>query len=112
MGALELHHQVQEKVREKTLQPLCLSTLQAPPMPGSKGAFSAVCMGQSSQTQSRAEKGGVRVSRGSGLVYKESHYKRIRSSYCSSAEINLTSIYEDTDLIPDPPQWVKDLALS
>ena len=67
MGALELHHQVQEKVREKTLQPLCLSTLQAPPMPGSKGAFSAVCMGQSSQTQSRAEKGGVRVSRGNNF---------------------------------------------
>ena len=30
---------------------------------------------------------------------------------CGSAVVNLTSIHEDMDLIPDLTQWVKDLAL-
>ena len=32
-------------------------------------------------------------------------------SYCDSTVTNLTSIHEDTGLIPGPAQWVKDLAL-
>ena len=32
-------------------------------------------------------------------------------SYCGTAEVNLTSIYENTGLIPGLAQWVKDLAL-
>ena len=38
--------------------------------------------------------------------------KRGRSSHHGSVEMNLTSIHEDTDLIPGLTQWVKDLALS
>ena len=34
-----------------------------------------------------------------------------RSSCCGSAETNLTSIYEDTALIPGLTQWVEDPAL-
>ena len=33
------------------------------------------------------------------------------SSFCGSAVMNLTSIYEDVDSIPGPTQWFKDLAL-
>ena len=35
----------------------------------------------------------------------------VRSSYCGSVVMNLTSIHEDVSLIPGPTQWVKDLAL-
>ena len=35
----------------------------------------------------------------------------IGSSQCGSAEMILTSVHEDTGLIPDPPQLVKDPAL-
>ena len=38
---------------------------------------------------------------------KETHYW---SSHCGSVETNLTSIREDTGLIPGLAQWVKDLA--
>ena len=38
----------------------------------------------------------------SSKVYK------IRNFYCGSIVTNLTSIHEDTSLIPDPAQWVKD----
>ena len=34
-----------------------------------------------------------------------------RSSHCGSAVVNLTSIHEDTGLIPGLAQWVKDLVL-
>ena len=33
------------------------------------------------------------------------------SSHCGSAEMNLTSIHEDTGLIPGLDQWVGDLVL-
>ena len=37
--------------------------------------------------------------------------RSIWSSYHGSAETNLTSTLEDTDLIPGLAQWVKDLVL-
>ena len=37
--------------------------------------------------------------------------QRTRSSCCGSVEINLTSIHEDTGLIPDLTWWVGDLVL-
>ena len=55
------------------------------------------------------------------LTFNECHFKlkkkrkflkdRNRSSLCSSVVTNLTNIYEDAGLIPDPTQWVKDPAL-
>ena len=33
------------------------------------------------------------------------------SSHCGTAEMNLTSICENTGLIPGLAQWIKDLAL-
>ena len=36
-----------------------------------------------------------------------SNYKNIRSSPCSSVVMSLTSIREDTGLIPGPAQWVR-----
>lgn len=36
--------------------------------------------------------------------------KGFGSSCCDSVVTNPTSIGEDTGLIPDPPQWVKELA--
>ena len=35
----------------------------------------------------------------------------LQSSHCGSEEMNLTSIHEDTGLIPGLTQWVKDPAL-
>ena len=43
-------------------------------------------------------------------LYKEKKKKK-RSSHQGSAEMNLTSIHEDSDLIPGLTQWVKDLVL-
>ena len=43
---------------------------------------------------------------------KRKKRKRKRgSSHCGSAEINLTSIHEDTGLLPGLAQWVKDPVL-
>ena len=36
---------------------------------------------------------------------------QMRGSHCGSAVMNLTSIHEDTGLIPDLAQWDKDPAL-
>ena len=41
-------------------------------------------------------------------------YKTIKyfwNSHCGSVVMNLTSIHEDTGLIPGPTQWVKDPVL-
>ena len=35
----------------------------------------------------------------------------LQSSHCDLAVMNPTSIHEDAGSIPDPVQWVKDLAL-
>ena len=35
----------------------------------------------------------------------------LRSSYCGSAEMNLTRVYEEAGSIPGPTQWVKDPVL-
>ena len=40
-----------------------------------------------------------------------SKLRPIGSSFCGSAEMNLTSIHQDTGLIPGLTQWVKDLVL-
>ena len=37
--------------------------------------------------------------------------KTVDSSHCGLAEMNLTSIHEDTGLIPGLAQWVKDPGL-
>ena len=49
------------------------------------------------------------------LIQKKGNPKLLQvsgdwSSRCGSAITNLTSIHEDTGLIPDLTQWVKDLA--
>ena len=46
-------------------------------------------------------------------IYTPLHLKILYcwSSHCGSAEMNLTCIHEDVDLIPGPAQWVKDPVL-
>ena len=46
----------------------------------------------------------------SKMISSDLHLQNIRSSHHGSVVTNLTSIHEDTGLIPGPTQWVEDLA--
>ena len=44
-------------------------------------------------------------------LYCHLNQRLIRTSHCGLMVMNPTSIHEDTSLIPDLAQWVKDLML-